>query len=268
MSRYGQYHAPEPLCALFRHHRHDATALDTVMHEPPLAVLDQQDLLKQGIHTSAFIPGCKTDADALGSCTSNALTAHLSAELPQDKFFAITGLSSYSDAVGAEKFAILTYHGVTDQTGTPAQEWPPTDCGSSGPYLYQYAKAKGWISTERIATSPDDLVSLLQKGTVLQGAPFLNAWEEPAPNGMIDGNGSIVTLESQLQSGVAGGHETLLVGTERLVLTGTGAVDAANTIVRARNSWSPSWGDHGDYLVHLSTLMALSRYIDWRQFVA
>lgn len=44
---------------------------------------------------------------------------------------ALSGTDSKAD----EEFAILLYHLVADQTGNPASEYPPTDCGSSGFYV-------------------------------------------------------------------------------------------------------------------------------------
>ena len=121
------------------------------------------------------------------------------------------------------------------------------------------------VSGASLAQGAQSIVSLLQTGPLLVGQPFLNDWENPAPGGMIDGNGSSATLQQQLADGVAGGHETLLMGIEKLSLSATGQVEPHQTIIRFRNSWSASWGDEGDYLAHLSTYVALGSNCDYRQ---
>ena len=50
-----------------------------------MGVLDQSDLLAQGIDTSELVPGAK-EVDALGSCTANAFHAHLSTVVDQNTF--------------------------------------------------------------------------------------------------------------------------------------------------------------------------------------
>jgi hypothetical protein len=243
---------------------HADEPLKEVMHTPPLGVLDQSDLVAQGIDVSRFIPGAQSGTDALGSCTANAATAALSCLLPEDEFLHITGASSYQDVKSAEIFAIEFYHACTDLTATPSEEWPPVDCGSSGPYIVQYMQEEGYASGALIAQGAQAIISLLQRGPLLVGQPFLNDWENPAANGMIDGNGSVVTVEQQLRDGVAGGHETLLYGIESLSLSETGQVLANETIIRFRNSWTASWGAGGDYLAHLSTYVALGSNCDYR----
>jgi hypothetical protein len=234
--------------------------------EPKVGVLDQEDLLAQGIRVSQFIPGAK-DVDALGSCTANATTGKLSSILSPPEFVRFTGSTSaapYDDVVAAEKGAIRFYHTCTDQTGKPAEEWPPTDCGSTGAYVVQELVRQGLASGAKIAVGATNIVSLLQQGSLIVGQPFLNAWEEPNAAGFIDGNGSVTTLKQQIAGGIAGGHETILTAIEKLVLTRTGAIDAAKTIIRFRNSWAKGWGDNGSYRAHLSTYIALSGYCDFR----
>jgi hypothetical protein len=269
MSKFGRYQAVDPPSALRSLHWHDGTTqLKEIDHEPNVAVLDQEDLLAQGIHVSQFIPGAK-DVDALGSCTANATVGHTSTVLSEQAWLAFTGASSYTDTVGAEKGAITFYHRTTDQTGDPSQEWPPTDCGSSGPFIYSELVRLGLAKGQRIAHGADNIVSVLQLGSVLIGQPFLNAWMDPGVDGMIDGNGSAATIESQIQQGVAGGHETVISAVEKLVLLPTGLVDPTKTIIRLRNSWDASWGDSGSYRAHLSTFAVyLGSQCDFRQIIA
>ncbi|MGH3628203.1 MAG: hypothetical protein ACRDRL_12300 [Sciscionella sp.] len=266
-TRYGRYQVAEPHSALMRTHLHRGEELREVDHEPHLAVLDQEDLHAQGIYCSQFIPGAG-NPDALGSCTAQASTVALSNVLPETDFYKTIGVRSYDDAVAAEKWAIGFYHQCTDQTGNTATEWPPTDCGSSGPYIVQELRALGLVSGDRIAHGAPNLVSLLQGDGVLMGSPWLNAWEQPDSDGFIDGDGTVDALEAAIRTGVAGGHETYLCAVERLTVTATGQVDPFRTVLRGRNSWSRSWGDNGDYRLHLSTLAMLGQYCDFRQLVA
>jgi hypothetical protein len=250
----------------------DTSALKEVRHEVPIPVLDQQDLKSQGIDTSALVPGAQK-ADALGSCTCNAGTAHLAErwvaagkDLADLELFGVA--LSAADAVQDEKAAILLYHAVTDQTGDPATEWPPSDTGSSGYYVASELERLKFASTYKSASNILGALSLLQTGTVMQGSVFFNSWEQPV-NGFIDGDGSVEALEAALNSGVAGGHETLLTGIEQLALTRSGHVELSKTVLRARNSWSASWNAplSGDYFVYASTLDYLAQYCDWKAAV-
>lgn len=264
---YGQFHVAEPLSAMARLHVYEGTVkLHEVDHEPSLAVLDQEDLVAQGIDTSTLVTGARR-VDALGSCTANASTVALSNAMDKAAFLKLIGTTSFQDTKAGEEWAIRFYHSCTDQTADPSQEWPPTDCGSSGPYIVQEAKAQGLVAGDKIAHGADDLVSLLQTGGVLQGTPFFNSWETPDSGGFVDVDGSPDSLSAAIQSGVAGGHETYISAVEHLVLTATGRVDALKTVLRVRNSWSKSWGDHGSFRMHLSTLVMLGRYCDFRQLV-
>lgn len=264
---YGRFQVAEPPHnLLFNTHLHDDTvALRTVDHEPRVAVLDQEDLLKQGIYTDLLIPGAQR-VDALGSCTANAFTVAVSNVLYSDHWIRWSQGGGYQDTVGNEKAAIRFYHACTDQTGDPSTEWPPTDCGSSGPFIVQEAVKQGLISRAVVVSGAQHIVSLMQSDGLLMGSPWLNCWEEPDINGFVDGDGKASTLQKQLQMGIAGGHETFLAAIEKLAFfPGTLVVDPWNTVIRDRNSWSKAWGDNGSCRFHLSTIVALGRYIDLRQ---
>lgn len=269
---YGRNHVPEAPSALLTLHQHDGVShLKTVDHEPKVGVLDQSDLESQGIYTDLLIRGAKR-ADALGSCTANATVAALSNILPSVEFLMLPKkiahttheLSDNEDVVNAERAAVLFYHACTDQTGQPSEEWPPTDCGSSGAYVVQELQKLKLASGAKIASGADNIVSLLQQGGLIVGQPFLTAWETPDTFGFIDGNGSAATLEAQIRQGVAGGHELYVSAIERLVLYATGAVNPYKTVLRIRNSWGRLWGDNGSCRIHLSTYVALGGSCDFR----
>lgn len=271
---YGRVQVPESNNVLAQWtHLHTDEALKEVDWEPPLAVLDQQDLQAQAIECSTFIPDAMAGIDALGSCTMNATTAKLSSFLGASDFLTlpsrlpgltIPSVLQMDDAVGAEKLAIGLYHLVTFSTGIPSQEWPRVDCGSSGPYIVELLQHMSLAKGALVASGSQNLVSMLQKGAVLQGTPWLNPWENPDAQGFIDGDGSAVTVREQINQGVAGGHETLITAIEKLALTETGRVVPHQTVLRVRNSWSKSWGDNGSCRLHASTLDTLGSYCDFR----
>ena len=186
---YGRYQVAEPYAALASIHRHDGTLLKIAHHEPKVGVLDQSDLIAQGIDVSSFIPGAPGNVDALGSCTANATTAAISNILTEDVFLSTTGATSYTDVKGSEEFAIKFYHACTDQTGDTSTEWPPTDCGSSGPFIVDELKKMKLAAGNKIANTATDIVSLLQSDGVLLGSPFFNSWESPDVHGFIDNGG-------------------------------------------------------------------------------
>lgn len=275
---YGRVQVAEPPGNLaFLHLRDPAVTLKEVDHETPIAVLDQSDLIAQGIHCSRFIPGCKQDPDALGSCTANAAMAATAKALPEAEWLRLCETvihssyaehpTGYGQPVKIERAAIGFYHRCTDQIGNPGEEWPPTDCGSSGPYIVSELKRLGAITGQKIASGADNIASLLQTGGIMQGTPFFFAWEEPAPDGFIDGKGRAADLEAAIASGLAGGHETYIAAIEKLTVLPTGRVDPFNTTLRVRNSWTKGWGDNGCFRVHLSTLSMLAGQCDFRQIV-
>lgn len=262
---FGRYAVAEPM-------RFDVVHFDTggplktVDHEPPVPVLDQEDLFKQGIDTSELVKGAHR-VDALGSCTANATAVSLGQVLKDAGHSLPSGLSA-SDPVASEEWAIRFYNACTDQTGDPSQEWPPTDCGSTGLYCCHELIKQKLISTYKTASGAQNIASLLQGGTVIQGTPWFNAWFDPDSSGFIDGNGSHAAFERAVGSGVAGGHETCITAIEKLTLSATGKVEAAKTVLRVRNSWSAAFADHGSFRIHLSTLVALGNQADFKQFAA
>lgn len=258
---FGRYAVAEPLRGATLH-LHDGAPLREVSWDIPIPVLDQQDLIRQGIDTSRIVPGAQR-ADALGSCTCNAGTASLA-----ERTFAAKGRLPEgvhpTDPVADECYAIALYHEVTDQTGDPAREWPPTDCGSTGLYVCTELEHQRLISSHRSAPDVASMLSLLQQGTVIMGAPWFRSWMEPDRYGFVDGDGSYASLVTAIESGVAGGHETCIAAAERLM---EAAGDLSRSHVRVRNSWGRSWGDSGSYRIHCSTLAMLGSHVDFKAFV-
>jgi hypothetical protein len=273
-TKFGQFAVAEPLrfdLLAF----HDDTPLKEVEHNIPIPVLDQEDLHKQGIDVTKLVPGA-ADADALGSCTCNTGTEHIAErwaaagkDLSGLKLTGGTGVITMSatDAMADEEFAILLYHLVTDQTGVPSQEWPPTDCGSNGLYVCQELIAQGFAASYKSASNVTADITLLQSGSVMQGGPWFNSWMKPDSNGFVDGDGSYEAMRAAVNSGVAGGHETLQYGIPQLALASNGSVDLARTVIKVRNSWSTQFGLNGDYLLHASTLNYLLKYYDFKAVV-
>lgn len=268
-TKFGRYQTPEPLRAKTLH-LHRGEALKETDYEPPIPVLDQEDLFDQGIFTSQLVPGAK-DVDALGSCTCNAGAASLAERLAAGTGLGLESVKnagmSLTDSAINEKFAITLYHQVTNQVGSRAQEWPPTDCGSTGLYVCQELEKLKLIKRHRTTHDIPGLISLLQSGTVIMGLPWFNAWMEPDASGFVDNGGTVDDLNNALRSGIAGGHETCISAVECLQMWGTEKIDLQASHVRVRNSWGNRWGDHGSYRIHLSTLQYLGSHVDWKQFI-
>jgi hypothetical protein len=273
-TRFGRLHVAEPYSSLTRRTVPRAVpALQPVAHNLILPVLDQEDLEAQGIDTASLVPGAPA-VDALGSCVANATTVALrwllealSASSSARLLSGLGGLLGFDldngNAVVGECFAIRLYHALTDQTGDPSTEWPPTDCGSSGLAACQWLEANRLIPGHKIAASAEEILTLMQDSPLIVGQPWLNAWMDPDEDGFIDGDGSIAQLETGIQGGVVGGHETCWREIEHIGLT-AGGVDPYTTIIRFRNSWGESWGLAGEGRAHLSTFIALGKYCDFR----
>lgn len=265
-TKFGRHQVVQPM-RLDWMHFHRGETLREVDHESPIPVLDQEDLLAQGIDTSVLVPGAQ-QVDALGSCTCNAGTVSLG-----ERYAAVHGAAALSQiglagsAVADEEFAIKLYHQVTDQTGDPAREWPPSDCGSNGLYVATELEKQGLIKGHKTASGIHNVVSLAQGGSLIMGGPWFNAWMEPDSNGFIDGDGGLESLERAIGSGLAGNHETCMSAVERLALNVVDRIEGSKSWVRVRNSWSKAFADGGSFRVHLSTLEMLGSHVDYKQFV-
>lgn len=262
---FGRYQVAEPFHFDRLHMHTEGAKLREVSWTIPIPVLDQEDLLEQGIKVSQVVKGAQ-DVDALGSCTANASMASLSERLTAaGKDLAEAGLSA--DPVADEKRAIEFYHADTMQTGDPSQEFPPVDCGSTGLYCCRELIREKLIGNYKTATGAASLLSLLQSGTVIEGTPWFYSWMQPDADGFVDGDGSYDAVAAAVESGIAGGHETCVHAIVQLAQDSSGAIDLQNTVVQVRNSWSNSFALGGDFRLHASTLQYLTSAVDYKQFV-
>ncbi|KAF0646609.1 MULTISPECIES: hypothetical protein [Streptomyces] len=244
----GRHHVLDGRSLAYRR-PYDGHRLRTAAWEPRIPVLDQRNLIAQGIHTSTM--GLDTDIDALASCTGNAATTLLSVIAP-DRATA-DGLD-LADTAAAQRYAISLYADATRQDRWHTSCWPTDDCGSSGLGAAKALRARGLIDQYGHATTAEELCALLQTGPVLLGMPWYAAFSEPDGDGFID---NVAWSASPLE----GGHEVCVTALER-VPNWDGTVDYDHTILRFRNSWGPSWGDHGDARMRLSTYLALRDHCD------
>jgi len=192
------------------------------------------------------------DQGKLGSCTGNAGTGALGTQ----PFYDAAGrkvLPSPDDEIEAEGFAVKLYEDATVADAYPGT-YPPDDTGSSGLAVCKVLKSRGLISGYRWARSPHGFVQLLQRGPVLQGMPWYNAFFSPGARGFIDAD------SNWHSSGVAGGHEVEAVGVD------VDGRNLYNSVITYANSWGTGWGDHGYFRMRLSTYEQLSG-IDLKQFV-
>lgn len=222
---------------------------------PKIPVLNQQDLIGQGIRTSRLFPGID-DMDALGACTGNAATAALSVLLSATQCKQ-AGLDTTHQAE-AETFAIRLYADATTRDEWHEDTWPSEDCGSSGLGVAKALKARGLIDSYKPATTAEELCLLLQDGPVLMGMPWLAAFDSPpSSTALLD------DIPNWRDSPVAGGHEVCITALESVAVDETaGRLIPAHTILRAQNSWSTTYGDQGSFRLSLAVYQALRSEID------
>ena len=223
---------------------------------PKVPVLDQQNLIAQGIHTSTLAEGT-TDVDALGSCTANAATCLISIlRTPDD--LAAAGLD-VTDPAAAEAWAIGLYSDATHRDQWLAESWPTVDCGSSGLGVAKALRHRGLVDQYGHATTAEELCTLLQTGPVLMGMPWLSAFTQTTNDaGFIDAD------PRWADSPLEGGHEVCITALEAVALH-DGRLLPDHTVLRFRNSWGTGWGDRGEGRLFLSTYLALRDQIDLTQ---
>lgn len=221
--------------------------------EPRIPVLDQRNLLAQGIHT-ADTYGLDTDVDALASCTGNAATALLSNLLTRQEARA-AGLD-LDDAAKAQHFALGLYADATELDRWHQDTWPTQDCGSSGLAVAKAMRSRGLIDQYGHATTGEELCALLQTGPVLMGLPWFSAFSQTSdPDGFIDDD------PKWPDSPLEGGHEVCVTALEAVAFDDDRLMPDF-TYLRFRNSWGTGFGDHGDGRLRLTTLLALLDQID------
>ncbi|MER8003015.1 hypothetical protein [Streptomyces sp. NPDC095613] len=247
----GRHQVLDPRSLAYRRH-YDGHTLRATEWEPRIPVLDQQNLVAQGIRTSQAY-GLDTDVDALSSCTGNAATALLSILLAKTTAQAV-GLDT-ENATTAEHFAIGLYADATARDQWQNLTWPTDDCGSSGLGIAKAMHDRNLIDQYGHATTAEELCALLQTGPVLMGMPWLSAFTQAGPDGFIEADPNWAT------SPLEGGHEVCVTALETVAID-NGTLLPAATVLRFRNSWSASWGDHGEGRLRLSTYLALRDQID------
>lgn len=232
--------------------RYTGEPIKPVEWAPKVPVLDQQDLLAQGIHTSELFDGVD-DADGLGSCTANAATALVSI-LHTPRELLAAGLD-VTDPVAAEKWAIGLYSDATHRDQWHDAAWPSTDCGSSGLGVAKALRSRGLIHQYGHATNAQELGALLQNGPVLMGLVWMDAFFTPGPDGFIDAD------PNWPSSTVAGGHEVCITALEDVAFNPNHTL-ADSTVLRFVNSWTTSWGEQGHGRLTVGTYRALRQDID------
>jgi len=249
--RLGRHQVLDPRSLAYRR-PYDGQLLRATAWEPRIPVLNQTNLIAQGISTAQAY-GLDQDVDALGSCTGNAATTLLSILLTPEQ--ALAAALNLADASQAQHFAIGLYADATSCDEWSDAAWPTQDVGSSGLGVAKAMRNRGLIDQYGHATTGAQLCTLLQTGPVLMGLPWHAAMSTPGADGFVDAD------PDWASSPVEGGHEVCVTALEDVAFT-DGALDPAHTVLRFRNSWSSTWGDHGDGRLTLSTYLALRSEVD------
>jgi len=249
----GRHMVRDPRSLAYRR-RYTGDPLHPTEWAPKVPVLDQQDLIRQGILTSRMFTGVD-DVDALGSCTANAATAAVSV-LHDTAALNSAGLD-VADPVAAEKWAIGLYADATTRDQWHDYTWPAQDCGSSGLGVAKALRARGLIDQYGHATTAHELCRDLQHGPVLMGVPWYSDWFEP-----VGASALLDDIPNWAASPVAGGHEVCITALEDVVFDKAGDLDYARTILRIRNSWSTTFGDVGHFRMSLALYQALRSEVD------
>lgn len=247
----GRHLVLDPRSLAYRR-RYTGEPIKPVEWSPKVPVLDQQDLLAQGIHTSQLAEGVD-DVDALGSCTANAATALIST-IRTNRDLAAAGLD-VTDPAAAETWAIGLYSDATHRDQWHDAAWPSQDCGSSGLGVAKALRHRGLVDQYGHATNAQELGALLQVGPALMGLVWLDAFFSPGPDGFIDAD------PNWAASTVAGGHEVCLTAIEDVAFNTNGTL-ADSTVLRFQNSWGSNWGSAGSGRLTVGTYRVLRDQVD------
>jgi hypothetical protein len=239
---------PRPGMRLGRHQQLDGRSL---------AYTVSVEEARRPIHPAAWVPPIPTlDQGNLGSCTGNAGAYHLSALYGKDHLgeIKLDNLTmSAVDGSANERFAIGLYSRATAVDPWPGT-YPPDDTGSSGLAVSQVLKRMHLINSYQHATSLRTFATLLQRGGVITGWPWYDAWFSPDNDGFVDsGNWEA--------SGVAGGHEIYCEALESW-----DEADPGNSVLLFHNSWGDGWGDHGCFRMRGRTYNSQRSQVDVQQF--
>lgn len=232
---------------------YDGQPLRATAWEPRIPVLDQQNLLSQGLRT-ADTYRLDHEVDALASCTGNAATALISILLDKQQC-AAAGLDTTDTSAGQE-WAIGLYAQATLMDQWHDAAWPSQDCGSSGLAVAKALKARGLVDQYGHATTAEELCALLQTGPVLMGLPWRSAFTQTD-----DRDGFVDADPNWADSPLEGGHEVCVIALDAVAFE-FGRLLPEHTVLRFRNSWSSTWADRGDGRMRLSTYLALRDQID------
>lgn len=166
------------------------------------------------------------DQGDLGSCTGNATVGNLGTvpfltTLPAD--------TSLDEVLAVKVYSLAT--SLDSYSG----QYPPTDTGSDGLSAAKAAKQFGLISGYTHALSLNAALTALQSGPVITGVDWYQGFDNPDANGLVKISGQ-----------VRGGHEFVVTG-----------FDPATNLVKARNSWGPSFGQNGFFYFSTSDWQTL-----------
>jgi hypothetical protein len=221
---------------------------------PKVPVLDQENLLTQGIHTSDLFPGAD-DVDALGSCGGDTGTEAVS--VLHDAATLLEAGLDVSDPVAGQKWAIGLYSDATHRDQWHTVAYPSVDCGTSGLGIAKALRARGLIDQYGHATTALEFCRDLGHGGFMMGTAWPKAWFEPVTAAAL-----LDDIPDWEKSPIAGGHEIYVTALEDVVFDKTGDLDYARTIIRLRNHWSRSWGDNGEFRMSIALYQRMRKQID------
>lgn len=205
---------PHPLG---RHEHHDPRSLEHPFMAPaPVQYTSQLWPDNAPVLNQGSIGGCVgwTGADVLNTAQFDALRAKVNAG------------AYYGNPEGLRLYELSTQ----DDGMGPA--YPPDDRGSSGLGLAKALLSLGLISSYTHAFGFAHFQQAIEFAPVAVGTLWTQDMFQP------DAGTGLVHVGQLTEDNVAGGHEYMVRG-----------IDYANRQVRARNHWTPEWGDGGEFLI-------------------